>query len=329
MSNSKLQISRRRPQSLKRKCPVINNRIIFIVGPTAMGKTGIAVKIAKKINAEIISCDSMQIYRGMDILSSMPSVRLRREVKHHLIRFLKPDKEYNVAKYRAQAVGIIKRIRRKAKVPLFVGGTGQYMSILIDGLFKARSQNKSIRSGLYQLAHEKGDLYLHKYLRKIDPLAAGKIHPHDTRRVVRALEVYKTMGRPISELQKERKGLSQENKIKIYCLNMDRERLYQRIDQRITKMFRQGLVSEVRRLSKMRLSRTASHAIGIPEIKGYLNGDYDLTQARQLIQRNSCRLAKRQLTWFRKDKRIEWIITSPQETSRVLVKRIQEKLREW
>lgn len=316
----------RKSHSLYRRPKDKKNKIIFIVGPTAVGKSEIAVKIAKKINAEIISCDSMQVYRGMDILSGMPSAVLRKKVRHHLIKFLGPDKDYNVARYRTQALKVIKRIRQKGKIPLFVGGTGHYMSVLIDGLFKAKAQNKNTRNKLYLLASEKGSLYLHRRLKKVDPFAAKKIHPHDTRRIVRALEVYQTSGRPISELQKEKKGLSQEYQIMIFCLNTDRVHLYERIDRRVEKMFKQGLVSEVRRLLKTRLSKTAAFAIGIPEIKGYLSGAYDLAQARRFIQRNSRRLAKRQLTWFRKDRRIEWISAGLRDTAQALAKKIQNRL---
>ena len=268
-------------------------RIIFIVGPTAVGKSEIAVKIARRINAEIISCDSMQVYQGMDILSGMPGAALRKKVKHHLIRFLSPDKDYNVAKYRIQALRIIKAIGQKGKLALFVGGTGYYMSVLMDGLFQARAQNRSIRVKLNRLAFRRGSLYLYERLKKVDPLAAGKIHPNDTKRIVRALEVYEVLGKPISELQKERKGLSQDYEVRIFCLNMARERLYERINRRVEKMFKQGLVAEVKKLLRVRLSKTASYAIGIPEIRGYLGGDYDLAAAKQLIQGNSRRLAKR------------------------------------
>jgi len=281
--------------------------IIFITGPTAIGKSETAVLLAKKIDAEIISCDSMQIYKGMDILVSKPGTELLKGVTHHLISMISPVKEYNVSAYRRQALKEIKRITGKNKVTLFVGGTGLYMSILVDGIFQIKSENKDIRNKLYQQAEKKGSIYLHKRLAKVDPQAAAKIHPNDTRRIVRALEVFLVTGKPISELQKTRKGLIDEYKVKIFCLDMPREQLYQRIDARVEKMFRQGLVDEVRRLLKRKLSRTARFAIGIRELEGFFNGAYDLAEAKRLIQRNSRQYAKRQLTWFRKDKRIEWI----------------------
>jgi tRNA dimethylallyltransferase len=325
MANRKPKTANLKPQTENRK-PDEKNQIIFIVGPTAVGKTEIAVKIAQKINAEIISCDSMQIYRGMDILSCTPPAVLQKKVKYHLIGFLNPGQDYNVSKYRARALEKIKEIRQKGKLPLFVGGTGLYMSILIDGLFRAKAQNKNARNKLYQLASNKGSLYLYGRLKEIDPVAAGKIHPRDTRRIIRALEVYETTGRPISELQKERKGLSQEYGLRVFCLNMARDKLYERIDRRVEKMFRQGLVSEVRKLIKIKLSKTASRAIGIPEITGYSSGTYDLSQAKRLIQRNSRRFAKRQLTWFRKDKRIEWLEIGERESPAAVAKRILSRL---
>lgn len=319
-------MSKSNPETIDRKLASIKERVIFIVGPTAVGKTEIAVELAKKINAEIISCDSMQVYKGMDILSSMPSLALRKEARHHLIRFIDPSQEYDVSKYRSLALQTIKKIRRKGKLSLFVGGSGLYMSILMKGLFTDKVQNRTVRNKLYRLVSNKGSLYLHRRLREVDPAAAARIHPHDTRRIVRALEVYEANGRPISELQKNRRGLLHEYVIKVFCLDMARDKLYNRIEQRVETMFKQGLVSEVRKLLKKRLSKTASRAIGIPEIKGYLNGDYDLTQARRLIQRNSRRLAKRQLSWFRQDKTIKWVCVSPGEKSQEVARKIQKEL---
>ncbi|MCX5697887.1 MAG: tRNA (adenosine(37)-N6)-dimethylallyltransferase MiaA, partial [Candidatus Omnitrophica bacterium] len=277
------------------------------VGPTAVGKTQVAACLAKKINGEIISCDSMQVYKGMDILTSKPSPALRKRVSHHLIGAVEPREEYNVSKYRKAALLSVKDILKRGKTPIFSGGTGLYVSMLVDGIFEAKSGNKSIRQRLYQEAKARGSAYLFKRLRKVDPQAASKIHPHDTKRIVRALEVFETMGRPISELQAERRGLANEYNVNIFCLDMPRDRLYDRINKRVDKMFRQGLVKEVRRLLKLKLSKTSRFAIGIREIKDYLEGMYDLGQAKELIKRNTRWYAKRQLTWFRKDKRIYWI----------------------
>jgi tRNA dimethylallyltransferase len=283
------------------------DRIIFLVGPTASGKTRVAVELAKKINAEIISCDSMQIYKGMDIITSKPLVLLRKKIKHHFIGILPPEKEYNVSRYRQQALRKIKEVIKRGKVPLFCGGTGLYVSILVDGIFKVKAQSPALRKKLYQELEKQGKDYLYKKLKRLDRQAAQKIHPNDIKRIIRALEVFEATGKPISGLQKEREGLSKDYAVKIFCLNMDRGALYKRIDSRVDKMFRAGLLREVRRLLKKKLSKTSRYAIGINELKGFIEGKYSLEEAKRLIKRNTRHYAKRQLTWFRKDKRIQWV----------------------
>ena len=304
----------------------MNKKIIFIAGPTAVGKTETAIYLAQKLNAEIISCDSMQVYKGMDIITSKPPDLLRKNVGHHLIDIIPPAKEYNVSKYRRQALKKIKEVIKRGRTPVLAGGTGLYMSILIDGIFKAKSQSQSIRNRLYKQAGQLGSGYLYEKLKNVDPEAALKIHPNDTKRIVRALEVFENTGKPISFLQKQRKGLNQEYDVKIFCLNMPAEKLYKRIDARVEKMFANGLVSEVKRLLKSGLSKTASYAIGIRELKGYFDGLYDLEEARRLMKRNTRLYAKRQLTWFRKNKRIHWINISDKEKPKSVAKRIFEKL---
>lgn len=310
-----------------RKSDNKKNKIIFVVGPTAVGKSRIAVSLAQKINAEIISCDSMQVYRGMDIITSKPPLRLRKMTRHHLLGVVSPVKTYNVARYRLDALKKVKDIFRRGKIPLFVGGTGLYMSILIDGIFKVNCENSNVRKRLYKEAEQMGSGYLHNRLLKIDPQAAQKIHPHDARRIVRALEVFGACGKPISVLQKQRKGLADAYEVKIFCLNIERDKLYKRIDSRVDRMFSQGLVRQVKQLIKLKLGRTASGAIGIRELKGYLEGLYDLGAAISLMKKNTRNYAKRQLTWFRKDKRIEWIGIDDKETPESVANRIVKKLK--
>lgn len=297
-------------------------RIIFLVGPTGVGKSLTAVCLAKKINAEIISCDSMQVYKGMDIITSKPPMASRKIIPHHLVSTISPDKEYNVWRYYKDVTRKIKEIVRHGKAPLITGGTGLYMSILIDGIFKSSASKRAIRNRLYKQAKERGSGYLYDRLKVLDSHAASKIHPHDTKRIVRALEVFQTTGQTISKLQKQRKGLGEEYDIKVFCLDMPRERLYQRIDERVEKMFSQGLVAEVKRLLKSKLSKTAAYAIGIRELRGYFEGLYDLEEAKRLIKRNTRLYAKRQLTWFRKDKRIEWIELKDKEKPTSVANRI-------
>ena len=293
---------------------MLTKKIIFLLGPTGIGKSAVAISLAKKINAQIISCDSMQVYRSMDILTSQVTFAQRKKVKHHLIAVIDPEDEYNVAKYRREALAICDKLFKKGKIPLFVGGTGLYFSVIIDGLFPAVPQDKSIRLKLEKQLKLKGNKYIYRFLVKVDSVAAKKIHPHDTRRIIRALEVYLKTGKRISELQKNRIGLGKEYTLKIFGLNSKRQPLYDTIDQRVDKMFDQGLVNEVKRLIKHKLSRTAKCAIGIPELMGHFAGQYSLAEARRLIQRNSRHYAKRQLTWFRKDKRIQWINVNKTES---------------
>ncbi|MBU4346566.1 MAG: tRNA (adenosine(37)-N6)-dimethylallyltransferase MiaA [Candidatus Omnitrophica bacterium] len=304
------------------------SKVIFIVGPTAVGKTEVAINLAKKINAEIISCDSMQVYKGMDILTSKPSPALRKKVAHYLINRVPLGAEYNVARYRQEAAQKIKEIISKGKIPLIVGGTGLYMSILIDGIFKIPSQNKKFRSLLYRQAENLGSAYLYRRLKGLDPEAAARIHPHDRKRIIRALEVFEATGQPISKLQKQRKGLTDKYNIKIFCLNIERQKLYKRIGERIERMFRRGLVGEVKSLLKLRLSQTASCAIGIKELKGYLDGLYGLEEAKRLMFRNTRHYVKRQLSWFRKDKRIKWINVNAQQGPKEIADKIICQLKE-
>jgi tRNA dimethylallyltransferase len=317
-----LPAGRRNPKQTQNPKTQIQNKIIFLVGPTAVGKTEIAVELAKKINAEIISCDSMQVYIGMDIITAKPAPPLRKKVIHHLIDIISPQKEYDVSRYRKDALKKIKEIITKAKTPLFVGGTGLYMSVLIDGIFQEKAQDKKVRMRLFREAQEHGSGYLHERLKKIDPQAAIKIHPHDTKRIVRALEVFEVTGKPISQLQRKRRSLGKDYELKIFCLNMERSKLYERINQRVDKMFKQGLVREVKKLLKLKLSKTAFYAIGIRELKSYFQGRYNLEEAKELIRRNSRLYAKRQLTWFRKDKRIKWVDLGSTDKPKDIAKRI-------
>lgn len=304
----------------------MKSKIIFLVGPTAVGKSEIAVDLAKRINAEIISCDSMQIYKGMEIISSQPSVALRKKVKHHLVSIVSSTKDYNAAKYRQAALKKIKEILRRGKIPLFAGGSGLYISVLVDGIFKANSQNEAIRRQLYEEASRFGSSHLYEKLQAVDAEAALKIHPHDIRRMVRALEVFEVCKKPISQLQKKRKGLFDKYDVRTFCLDMKRSELYQRIEKRVDEMFNKGILNEVRRLLRLKLSKTAPYAIGIKELKGYFAGLYDLEETKRLMKKNTRNYAKRQLTWFKKDKRIEWIRLDEKETPAQVARRIFRSL---
>jgi tRNA dimethylallyltransferase len=283
------------------------DKIVFLVGPTAVGKTAVAVHLAKKAGAEIISCDSMQVYKGMDIITSKPGPALRKKTIHYLIDIVKPTAGYDVSRFRSAAAKLIEYALKRGKLPLFVGGTGLYMSVLLDGIFEGGRQDQALRNKLQRLAQAKGVSYLYNRLRRVDPEAARKIHHNDLRRVVRALEVFETSGEPISRMQQKRRGISADYDITILCLNMEREQLYRRIEERVDEMFKKGLTKEVLKLLRFKLSKTAACAIGIKELKGYFDGIYDIEEAKRLIKLNTRRYAKRQLSWFRRDKRVNWI----------------------
>jgi tRNA dimethylallyltransferase len=306
---------------------LLKKRIIFIVGPTASGKSAVAYCLAKKINGEIVCCDSMQVYQGMNILNSAPEDKFKRQVKHHLFEQVPVTCEYDVSRYRKQANAAIIDIFSRGKTPILVGGTGLYMSILLDGIFEVKiPEQEKIRSRLYKLSQDKGKEYLYQILLKTDKEAAAKIHPHDLKRVIRALEVFLGTGKKISFLQKQRSGLADSYDIKAFCLNMDRKDLYSRIDKRVNKMQKSGLLKEVKDLLKKKTSRTASFAIGISEIGSYLKDECLLEEALERIKHNTRLYAKRQLTWFRKDKRLCWIEIKAKDKPSAISKLIANRL---
>ena len=296
----------------------MKQRLIFLVGPTAAGKTAVSLSLAKAIGAEIVSCDSMQVYRGMDIISSKPSRADRAKIPHHLVDIVSPRVEFNAARYRLRCLKVIREIGARGKVPLFVGGTGLYVSVLVEGIFKTVKIKPGVRERLSAAAAKMGSAALHARLAKVDPAAAAKIHPNDARRVIRALEVFESTGTPISVLQAKRNGLWDKYDIHIFCLSPERTVLYRRINGRVEAMFRRGLVEEVKKLRRKGMAGTARFAIGIPEVEGYLDGRYGKEEAKALLQRNTRQYAKRQLTWFRKDKRIVWVKSAAQARRKIL-----------
>ncbi|MCK4518842.1 MAG: tRNA (adenosine(37)-N6)-dimethylallyltransferase MiaA [Candidatus Omnitrophica bacterium] len=289
-------------------------KVIFLVGPTASGKSEAAVMLAKKINTEIISCDSMQVYKGMNIGTSKIKKDETRGITHHLIDVIEPDEEFNVAIFRDKVNSLIEKIHRNDRVPLLVGGSGLYMKILLDGIFDKAGEVEGFRERIEKEARGRLEDYLYRKLKEVDPVAADSLHPKDKRRIIRALEVYYHLGIPISEAKEKRKGLWEKHSVLIFGLTYDRQELYERINKRVDFMFEAGLLDEVKNLvDKFKLSRTAKNALGYKELMGFLEGEYSLDEAKRLIKRNTRRYAKRQLTWFKKEPRIEWITISEGE----------------
>jgi len=285
----------------------LRNRVVFIIGPTTVGKTPLAIKLAKKLKGEIISADSMQAYKGMGMISQCPTRSQQKSVKHHLINFLDASDEYSAAAFSKLAKKIIRDIIRSKKVPIVVGGSGLYVRALVDGIFPSKGKNELVRKRLEKLAGKNGILFLYHRLRDIDPVSARNIHPNDLRRIIRALEIYEVEKKTKTSLKAKTKGIKDVYDVRIFGLIMDREKLYERINKRVDLMFRKGLVGEVERLLGRRLSITSKQALGVKQIKGYLDKEYDLEKAKELLKKDTRRFAKRQLTWFRADKRTGWL----------------------
>lgn len=301
-----------------------NNHIIFITGPTAVGKSDVAIKLAQLLETEIVSCDSMQVYQEISIASNKPNDAELDAVVHHLIDAASIYDEFDVNQYVRLADKAIREIIRKGRIPIVCGGTGLYMEGLIDGLFEGPPADWQLRDQWQAVADEQGNDALHKRLTDVDPASAEKLHPNDVRRVIRALEVYEQTGQPISVLQQQRKGLASEYAIKVYVLNRDRDKLYQKIDDRVITMMNDGLVDEVKRLDASRVSKTAKQLIGIKETLQYLQGQVDKDRLTEMIQQNSRNYAKRQLTWFRKDERFCWIDVDKEDALTRIQKEIHE-----
>ena len=279
--------------------------VYFLVGPTASGKTKFSLNFAKKLNAEIISCDSMCVYKGMDILTSKPEKGNRKKVRHHLIDIISPTQEFSAAKYRDLALNAIEDILHRGKTPLFVGGSGLYVKSVIDGLFPSAKKDSSFRDRQTKLAEKYGGKYLYGKLKRIDPVTAARIHHNDLRRIIRALEIYHTEKKKPSEIKERREPLKYD--FKIFGLDVERGELYRNIEDRVESMFKNGILAEVRELSKKNLSLTAKNALGYHEVFGYLEGRYSLDEAKALLKKNTRHFAKRQMTWFKAEPRIEWI----------------------
>lgn len=280
--------------------------VLVLVGPTAVGKTETALTLAQELNCEIISADSMQVYRGMDIGTAKATRYEQSIVKHHLLDIIDPDQKFTAADYVSLADSCIKEITARNRLPLVTGGTGLYINALIDGfLFPDQGENRTVRNQLQARAKsDPGGLY--RELQEVDPKSAAKLHPNDLRRIIRALEVYYTRGQPISELQ-AKKGAEKKYRPVMIGLNRNRELLYQRIEARVDQMINNGLIDEVSDLlQKYPHQPTALQAIGYKELALYLKGYLTIEEAIALIKRETRRYAKRQLSWFRRDKRIKW-----------------------
>lgn len=284
-----------------------NSTLIFILGPTSSGKSDVAAGLAKKLDGEVISCDSMQIYEDMKILSHHPGADLLAEVPHHLLGTVSPSVEYNAAQYVKDAEKVIEEVVSRGKTPIITGGTGLYAKSLIDGIFDAAPRDELFRDKLEAIARKEGKQHLHRRLKEVDPASAAKLHPNDLYRVIRALEVYETTGRSIQEKKSESEGISRKYDCRMFALKIPREMLYARINAAVEEMFKAGIVEEVKHLLKQKIGMTAGKALGIKEVSAFLEGKTNEAAAKEELKRNTRRYAKRQMTWLRRDARVIWI----------------------
>ncbi len=284
--------------------------LLILAGPTAVGKTAISIELAKRLHGEIISADSMQIYKYMDIGSAKISKGEMQGVTHHLIDFIDPKEEFSAAEFKKLAEKTIDDITGRNKLPMLVGGTGLYINSLICNYgFTNAQKDEEYRAYLTELSEKKGKDFVHSLLKDVDVESYNRLYPNDLKRVIRALEVYKLTGNTIGESNKNDDIYNIPYKVYYFVLNMDREKLYERINLRVDKMLQDGLIDEVIKLKDMGYNSDmqSMKGIGYKEILFYLEGKTTLKEAVEMIKQGSRNYAKRQLTWFRKDERVQWI----------------------
>ncbi len=284
--------------------------LIVLTGPTAVGKTSLSIRLAKAVGGEIISADSMQVYRHMDIGSAKVTKEEMDGVPHHLIDILEPDEEFNVVVFKDRAKAAMKEIRARGHVPVIAGGTGFYIQALVYDIdFKKNEEGGEIRRELEELARQRGTAYLHEMLKRVDPESAQAIHANNVKRVIRALEYYRQTGEKISVHNETERGKECPYRLFYYVLNTDRETLYKRIDRRVDQMMEKGLVEEVQALKARGCTRelVSMQGLGYKEILDYLDGKTTLQEAVHILKRDTRHFAKRQLTWFRRERDVRWL----------------------
>jgi len=292
-------------------------KIVVIAGPTAVGKTGVTIRVAEKIFGEVVNADSMQIYRYMDIGTAKPTPEEQRRVAHHMISVADPDESYDAARFSREARKATDGVLGRQRVPLVAGGTGFYIRAFLYGLCNAAPEDPDIRVRLREEAGRRGAASMYGKLMECDPEAAGKIHPNDVYRIVRALAVYETCGITLTEFRRRHAFNDAPYQSLSIVLDMDRRELYERIDRRVDRMVEEGLAEEVERLFEMGYDERLKpmQALGYRHMGDYIRGRVDRDTAVETLKRDTRRYAKRQLTWFRKDPQALWY--SPAQTDRI------------
>ncbi|SNR88041.1 tRNA dimethylallyltransferase [Anaerovirgula multivorans] len=301
-------------------------KLLIIAGPTAVGKTDTSIELARRLNGEIISADSMQIYKYMDIGTAKPAPEEMKGVPHHLIDIIDPDQEYSVAVFQKEARKLITEINHKHRLPIVVGGTGLYVnSIIYDMDFTSTVSNWDLRNQLQEEALEYGNEYIHNKLKAIDPQAAERIHKNNVKRVIRAIEVFNESGDSIGDFHKDVK-FNNEYDLVLIGLTRDRQELYERVNQRVDIMMNNGLIEEVKSLIDLGYSEdlVAFKGLGYKEIISHLKGEYSLIEAIEILKRDTRRYAKRQLTWFKRLEKMKWYNLSEYTSNEKLIDNIME-----
>jgi tRNA dimethylallyltransferase len=288
----------------------------FIVGPTAAGKTASAIELARRLDGEILSLDSMALYRGLDIGTAKPNAQEQGAAPHHLLDILEPAQEFSLAEYLQAARNVALEILARGRAVILAGGTPLYLKAILRGMFSGPPADWDLRLAWEQRAAEHGPEWLHAQLAAVDPAAARKLHFNDARRIIRALEVFEKTGRPMSEWQQQFDRPQSQGACRVFVLDWPRETLYQRINARVLAMFDAGLVGEVKALlaHHVEFGRTASQALGYREVLEHLRGDYDLPTTIELIQNRTRAFARRQLTWFRSLEECRWVTMNTENT---------------
>lgn len=305
--------------------------LVVLVGPTAVGKSGIAILVAKALGTEVLTADSRQVYRGMDIGTDKPSETERQGVPHRLIDLVDPDEPFNTGEFRRLAVAEITRLHRAGKVPLLVGGTGLYVRTVLRGLWEGPPADWEFRRSLERQAKAKGADWLYRQLVQVDPESARRLHPNDRVKIIRALEVHHLLGRPLSDEHKRHAFAETPFAPLLFGLTRERASLYRRVDDRVELELAKGLLEETKRLMDRGYGRHlgSMKGLGYKQMAGYLAGDYDYDEAVRRLKRDTRHFAKRQMTWFRKEPGIRWLSIEETDTAAQVADRIVGEVRQF
>lgn len=305
--------------------------LLVLVGPTAIGKSRIAIEVAKALETDVLTADSRQVYRGMDIGTDKPTMDERQGITHRLIDVVDPDQPFNAGDYRRQAIREITRLHGEGRIPFLAGGTGLYVRAVVRGLWPGPSADWTLRKQMDQQASELGPDALYRELTRVDPIQATRIHPHDYPKIQRALEVYRLLGVPLSEAHHQDASRESHYQSLVIGLTMERDTLYRRIEDRVEWELEKGLVQETAQLLDQGYHRKlgSMKSLGYRQLAGFLFGEYSYSEAVRQLKRDTRHFAKRQMTWFRKEPSLHWLHIEETDTAPQIAERIMSQLQEF